>query len=161
MDPLAQLHDIHLAPAVANYPIAIGWWLLLLLVLTVCFFSIKGLKRWRAKKQFLAQCVSQLEQAQQISDVVALIKGICIRYGLRQQIAAMSLAELFALLIQTLPKAKQAEYSQLIDIDFSLCYQAQSDQQLFSQIKVIAQFWLKHSLPLSANTIEQLKAVPK
>ncbi len=50
-DPLAQLRDIHLPQAVSLWPLAPGWWLLLILCsLAIGFLVWRALKRKRAKR---------------------------------------------------------------------------------------------------------------
>ena len=39
MDPLAQLKDIHLPQAIPNYPMALGWWLLALIILLLVILT--------------------------------------------------------------------------------------------------------------------------
>ena len=52
MDPLAQLQDIHLPEQVHNYPLAPGWWLLLIVIGILLIWSIAiFVKHWRLNKQ--------------------------------------------------------------------------------------------------------------
>ena len=65
-DPLAQLRDIHLPPALDLWPPAFGWWLLLLLAVllalaTIWFFY----RRWQAQ----AYRREGLDQLQQLFDI--------------------------------------------------------------------------------------------
>lgn len=57
-DPLADLRDIHLPPAVEAWPPAIGWWLLALLVIgTVAALAVWAYRNYRRrawKRQALA-----------------------------------------------------------------------------------------------------------
>ncbi len=64
-DPLAQLRDIHLPDAISAWPPAPGWWILLILVLTLLALSIyfgrSHLRRNRYRKYALQQ-LNELEQ---------------------------------------------------------------------------------------------------
>lgn len=51
VDPLSQLHDIHLPPPVSWWPPAPGWWLLAaLLLLTLCVFGLWCARRCRYRR---------------------------------------------------------------------------------------------------------------
>ena len=48
-DPLAQLRDIHLPEPILWWPLAPGWWVLIILCLALAIWFIsKGVQRWRA-----------------------------------------------------------------------------------------------------------------
>ena len=58
MNPLAELNDIHTAPAPGIWPLAPGWWLLLLLIviLTITgFYLFRYSQRHRRRKQVLGE----------------------------------------------------------------------------------------------------------
>lgn len=46
---LSQLKDIHLPPAVTEFPIAYGWWLLVIITLIIIVVSLIAIKRYRLK----------------------------------------------------------------------------------------------------------------
>lgn len=78
-DPLAQLRDIHLPEAVGLWPLAPGWWLLLMLgSLAIAFLVWYALKRKRAKR-YRTQAEAELEASylnfQRSKDTSAYIRS--------------------------------------------------------------------------------------
>lgn len=64
-DPLAQLRDIHLPEAVSLWPLAPGWWLLLILCsLAISVLVWHALKR-RRDKRYRTLAVAELEESYQ------------------------------------------------------------------------------------------------
>ena len=62
-DPLSQLRDIHLPEAVTFWPPAIGWWLLLALILIGLGFIYRQAIIAMIQRRKLANVLDELEQA--------------------------------------------------------------------------------------------------
>jgi len=64
-DPLAQLQDIHLPPAIGIWPLAWGWWLALItfsLILATIIFLIRRQKQRNAYRQVALQELNKIQQ---------------------------------------------------------------------------------------------------
>lgn len=151
MDPLAKLNDIQLAPAVANYPIAIGWWLLLALVVAVIFIVWQFIKRHQQRTQVKKQALLQLTQATSTDAMIAIIKWSAMQYGYRSEIANLYGKHLITWMQQQLPSKQQPAFAKLADFDFSVFYQSNMPENTLAQLQALAEFWLNHALPLSAS----------
>lgn len=87
MNPLDQLKDIHLPSEVSWWPLAIGWWALLVLVLLGCFLLWRI---WKKKQQYKQQhsvmseafdtlaADSTLDDREWLGELSALLKRIVI-----------------------------------------------------------------------------------
>lgn len=63
MDPLAQLRDIHLPQAVGFWPLAWGWWVLLILLVLGVLAIILLYRRHRQRNRYRAAALNALQQA--------------------------------------------------------------------------------------------------
>ena len=111
-DPLAQLKDIHLPQAIDWWPPAIGWWMLVLIVLAVTVVALIWIWRRYQSKAYRRQAETQLSQirdrfqqqqdsGQLLSELSILLKRTCItRYG-RDRVAGLAGKEWLQFLDQT------------------------------------------------------------
>jgi hypothetical protein len=98
-DPLAELRDIHLPPAIESWPPAFGWWLLAALCLAAIFFALKFLLGlWkknayrREAKKYLDQLFSASEHDQQafLLNYNSLLKRVALTAYPRDQVAHLT-----------------------------------------------------------------------
>jgi len=102
MNDLA-LRDIHLPDAVSMWPLAIGWWLLPLLIALVAFGIVQFLKIKKQNREIAYRDISLLEfkkiRTQFINDnnsrallraISALLRRIALSYLPREQIASLT-----------------------------------------------------------------------
>lgn len=79
-DPLSQLKDIHLPPAISAWPPAPGWWLLAALVLAAAAFAGRlFLRRWRyrrAARQAAAELRALAARYRAEGDAMALARAL-------------------------------------------------------------------------------------
>ena len=94
-NPLSQLHSIHTPDAVSAWPLAWGWWLLMVIVAALCVLAVVLVYRHiqfnKAKNQAIAE-VSRLDvqsgnMAKQLNE---LLKRLCLHYGNASVVAKMS-----------------------------------------------------------------------
>ncbi|MEX2365260.1 MAG: DUF4381 family protein [Pseudohongiellaceae bacterium] len=60
-DPLSELADIHLPAAVSFWPPAIGWWILLALLLTGGFLLLRQWLKYAMTRKKQASALRELE----------------------------------------------------------------------------------------------------
>lgn len=100
VQPLAQLHDIHMPKAIGLWPLAPGWWLLFLVFMTVVlFFSYRFFSNYiknKPKRQALVLLKDYELEYQQTADVAlaaarigALLKRVALVYYPRQTVASL------------------------------------------------------------------------
>jgi hypothetical protein len=150
-EPLAQLKDIHLPEQIHNYPIALGWWLLLaMLIITVIFTAIKWQKR-RQLYQAQKQALSQLKKTDNSDEIVTLLKWAALHYFPRHEVASLHSQQLQQFLQKKLTGKYQEKFQTLCGQQLSDKYQttehlsANSDTN--SDLKQAAQLWLNQALP--------------
>ena len=146
MDPLAQLKDIHLPADVHSYPIAPGWWLLIVIVLIGVIFSVVKLKQFIAIRKAKKLALKQLHNADAAETIVKILKWALLQYFPRQQVANLTGDELKAYLTNTLPEKHHEKFLELSHDNFNNVYQKLTSQTTieFSQA---ASLWLTYALP--------------
>lgn len=154
MDPLAQLQDIHLPEQVHQYPLAYGWWILLLIIIMAIVVSIKKYfnyrKRCHAQKLATKNIVNNSLDTDQI---LATLKWAAIQYFPRQNIAKLTGEPLLQFFCQCLPIKHQNQFTGLIQTTFEQRYQAKESNNT-DELKEAALLWLKCSLPPKQETID-------
>ena len=152
MNPDLPLRDIHMPDAVSGWPPALGWWLLLglIILLTVLVWSIrKYLISQRLRKHALAELnliegdFAQHQNTQKLaSDISVLLRRICISRFPRAEVAGLN-GNAWLAFLNSRANAFDAETcSVLIDAPFKKQYE-------FNEVALInaCRYW-----------IEQLKA---
>ena len=88
-DPLSSLHDIHLPPPVSWWPLAPGWWLVLIAILLVALLAwlywqwLRNRKPWRAQALHeLQRLETELQQGSDASAYVAQLSVLLRRVAL-------------------------------------------------------------------------------
>jgi hypothetical protein len=66
-NPLDQLADIHLPPAVPSFPWAPGWWLLLALAISLIALGIWQWRRYRCRTAYRRAALDELNAIQTVS----------------------------------------------------------------------------------------------
>ncbi|WP_371186103.1 DUF4381 domain-containing protein [Thalassotalea maritima] len=146
MDPLTNLKDIHLPEPIHNYPVAPGWWLLLLAVASlVTWLLIKAYNKrkfYRVKHQALQQL--QNREALSTEQSIAIIKFVVMHYFNRQSVAGSHGSKLVKTLSEYLPSEHQAHFNQLAEQAVQQHYRANASQLYAEQMQQAALYWLHH-----------------
>jgi len=145
--PLAQLKDIHLPEPVHNYPVALGWWLLLAgLLITIIIILVKWQKRRRlSKAKQLA--LTQLKNTNDVDQIVTLLKWAAFQYFPRQEIAALHGKKLIEFFKQKLADKHQENFKNLCAEQLGNKYRATDNVESSSTLKQAAHLWLNQALP--------------
>lgn len=146
---LLQLKDIHYPSAIGVWPMAMGWWLLIFLMILAgvgLFYVLRWWRRYQFKQQFLQEL--QLIQAQYekeacgqkaLSQLALLLKRVALTYYPREQVASLYGQEWVAFLQSTGGKDEKDELKHLFSESL---YQ----EEVLVDVKaalVIAQKWIK------------------
>lgn len=145
--PLAQLKDIHLPEPVHNYPISLGWWLLLAgLLIAIIVLVVKWQKRRRiSKAKQLA--LKQLKNTENADQIVTLIKWAAFQYFPRQEIASLHGKQLLDFLKAKLNDKHQDKFQTLCAEQLNSKYQPTQNIESNNTLKQAAQLWLSQALP--------------
>ena len=150
MDPLAQLSDIHLPTEIHSYPIAPGWWVLLVITLFALFLFARKYLAFKAQRKVQKQLLASLKQDMSIESLSQLLKFALISYYPRSQTASLFGRNLQHYLQQQLPHKKQSAFKSLSGDCFDKLYQhnqGYSSEDTATQFKQSIEFWIRYALP--------------
>ena len=147
-DPLAQLRDIHLPPAVAFWPPAPGWWLVALIVLLALLAAGLWLRRWHTARRYRGFALTALNRLEQnnrshyLQQLNSLLKQTVIAAGCERHVVSLSGEPWLRFLDQTLDGEQQFS-SGVGAVLASGPYAAQTDYDQ-EALHALAQRWIKH-----------------
>lgn len=147
MDPLAQLSDIHLPDNVHNYPIAPGWWLLVVITLAILVYSIIKLRQYFKARKVQKQALKKLSAVSDTRAIVTLLKWAALQYFPRMHVAHLTGNQFKDFLIASLPAKHQENFSTLSGEHFNLTYQSNVNEHNVDDFSAAAKLWLSHALP--------------
>lgn len=150
MDPLAQLKDIHVPEQIHNYPLAIGWWILAILIIIILVSSVIKYRKFKALRKNKRLALAQLNGTSNGEEILKLIKWAALQYFPRTQVAPLYGESLLAFMQQMLPENKQQEFDAIVSSNnlksaFENIYQEQVLEG--EAIHRVAEFWLNQALP--------------
>ncbi|WP_281556648.1 DUF4381 domain-containing protein [Thalassomonas sp. RHCl1] len=149
MDPLAQLQDIHLPQQVHNYPLAPGWWILLILVsILTAIVLYKAVKTWRLNKQ-KRFALRQLNQSPipNNAQIIAILKWTTMTYFPRKSSASLFGRQFQQFLTEQLPEKHQQAFTEQCGDAFDHLYQKDASDDSNIALSQAAILWLKKALP--------------
>ena len=148
MDPLAQLQDIITPEPISQFPIAIGWWLLLSALIIALIIIFIMIKKQRARTKIQQQAIKQLKNSPlTINETITLIKWAAMSYFPRAEIANISGEKLAEYLSNKLPIKQQQQYLANTLLVWQSIYQkdvATQSDITFNQAHLL---WLQQALP--------------
>ncbi|MDH5737172.1 MAG: DUF4381 domain-containing protein [Gammaproteobacteria bacterium] len=112
-DPLAELKDIHLPPAIDSFLLAPGWWIMMLLALGLAGLLIWQLKRRHQKSRYRRQAIAALKEnlahyesrgdaSQFLMDYNSILKRVALVTWPRTHVASLTGEAWVGFLDQTL-----------------------------------------------------------
>lgn len=151
-DPLRQLHDIVAAPAASWWPLAWGWWLLLLLLGSGLVLLMRWLwQRWQRRRwqrlglQLLQTSATDLRSINQV------LKRVCLQYFDAASVAPLQGKAWATFLLRQLPAEQQQAWQQRLPELLEQLYRGQHQPQQVEHYQQFAQLWLRHALPPAAG----------
>lgn len=157
LDQAVQLHDIHLPEQVSNYPIAPGWWLLLVVIVISAVWSYKKFKKSKRLNASKQQALTMLKNNPSMGakECLTLLKWAAMQYVNRQQLAKLYGDNFQDILMKQLPEKHQASFIKLSNAAFIAQYQASQirvESAVISEIDSdclqATKLWLTHALPI-------------
>jgi hypothetical protein len=161
--PLAELKDIHLPEPTALWPPAIGWWaLLVLLISLIIIVVVWRIRRWRlgmAKRKALVE-LSNLTSATQDwpQALQKLMRRLTISYYEQEKVAQLHGQSWVHFLVSQLKPSQQEKckkpLQQLVDAQ----YQSSVELDFTVQAEAV-KYWITNALPpkKKASSVEQSK----
>lgn len=151
MNPLEQLKDIHLPPEIGIWPLAIGWWILIVLAALVIILMVFAVyrHRQRSKPKRLAQALLLSINADSPgwpAQLNQLMKRAALSYFPQQDVAGLHSVAWKNFLL-TLLKNK---YHSQFEAGFELLQQnlyRQHSQDNFKSCYQTVELWLDNALP--------------
>lgn len=152
MNPLEQLKDIHLPPAVNNWPPAYGWWLLaivliILLVVAAKFFFNRYKMRQPQREAIKQMRLISHQQSDWPMQLNQLLKRLVISYYPQQETAGLYLDDWCEFLTKQLPTNKQKSFRENIQSIQHFLYQRKATEPDFVESITQAMIWVKHATP--------------
>jgi len=152
-DLLSQLQDIHTPEQIGNWPLAWGWWLVIILsFLFICFigFSVYRFFKKRQAKKHALKLLNQVTPSQNpilaVQTVNNILKRVVLAYCDRDQVANLN-GDKWALWLND-----NGHNSVNIDQEFVLlAYQANCSAEQATEYLKQSKAWINKSLPLNAN----------
>ncbi|MFT6895619.1 MAG: hypothetical protein ACJA13_000016 [Paraglaciecola sp.] len=153
MTPLSELKDIHLPDAIGFWPLAYGWWLLLMvIVLGVAW----GIILWRkkhhlglAKRQALL-LLSDINETQQTwpGQLNTLLKRLAMVYFPKHQVASLHGKDWQSFLVSQLPDKQQALFAEQFSVLQAHCYRHDTGTEAdFEGCVAQIRSWIKYAVP--------------
>lgn len=141
------LHDIVEASDVSWWPLAWGWWVLILLVLSstlaIGYHLTKSYLRLRAKRAALVQLK---HNGNSLSELNLLTKQAALAYFPRQQIAPLQGQDWFRFLVRQMPAKRQNAFSAQLEDWQDAVYRPQQNQDI-EAYRSLMTTWVRHALP--------------
>lgn len=153
-DLLSQLNDIQTPDPIGWWPLAWGWYLVLILLLTASFILFKLIKtkfeQSKAKKQALRELTAMdktLTPLQQVTVINNILKRVVLAYAPRQDVANLTGSQWAEWL------NGQGTKGHTIDSDLlTLAYKATCDEAHSERYQQQARAWIEYNLPLPKVT---------
>lgn len=168
MDPLEQLKDVHIPDPIQWWPLAIGWWV----VIGIIVLSIIGITTWLImrykKRQGLRAALSELSllQAQDPnwqSKLNALLKRVTMHYYPAEAVAPLYGQTWRDFLLSQIPPKQHSELELTLGAMIENLYRCNENpnqtQVEFSSTLNQAATWMKVALPPKNRQLREVEDV--
>lgn len=145
MDPLANLKDIHLPDPVGFWPLALGWWLLIAMLIVFLLLALVGYRKYQAQRA-RRQAKQALKQADSPQQILTLLKTLCLSYFPRELVAGLHGESLQMFLLQQIKSRHLTEYKQLSDGLLARAHAPDLPVDFTPQLKIAVGFWIRHAV---------------
>ncbi|MGB0832890.1 MAG: DUF4381 domain-containing protein [Psychrobium sp.] len=143
-----QLHDIVVPANPGIWPLAIGWWLLIALIVSLFGIAISHFMSHRRRWAIKRLALEKLPNCESCNDINQLLKQVAIHYCPAQNIGPLTDKQWTNFLAKNLPNA---QHETLNDIHQALYRPEHAQYQ--AQYQTLAQHWLSN---LSNTTVNEM-----
>ena len=148
MDPLTQLQDITTPEPISQFPMAIGWWILLTLICLIIVVFIRQFKKYQALRKTQKVAIKQISKnSPNLAETIRILKTAAMAYLPRNEIAALSGQQLADYLTSKLPEKNQQAFIDNSANVWQQLYQKDASEQIDNNFNQAAIHWLKNALP--------------
>ena len=148
MDPLAQLQDITTPEPISQFPMAMGWWILLTLICLSIVVLIRQFKKYQALRKTQKVAIKQISKnSPNLAETIRILKTAAMAYLPRNEIAALSGQQLADYLTSKLPEKNQQAFIDNSANVWQQLYQKDASEQIDNNFNQAAIHWLKNALP--------------
>ncbi len=158
MDPLTQAppielpHDIQTPELISQFPVAIGWWLLTIIIITFLVITISSIKKYRANRVIQRQAIEAINiSSSMLSQTLSTLKWAAMGYFPRQEIASLSGESLFNYLTDKLPESERESFAKFNNTITQHLYNKGNESAVNIEFNTAANHWLKTALPPKAT----------
>lgn len=142
-----DLNDIHLPEQISEFPIALGWWIVaVIIILSAIYaaFKYRSHVKLRIKKQ---QAIKQMQQNPSIDETIKILKWAAMQYFPRTELANLYGEKFQQFLSTKLSGNQQTQFEKLSTPAFSSLYQQNVDTNVNDELNQASLLWLKIVLP--------------
>ena len=158
-DPLAKLHDIQIPEPITWWPLAWGWYLVIVALLLLTFVVTRGVLRAIKHRRAKRQALRLLQNAEQLASPMArvkqaneVLKRAVLAYEQRQEVAELS-GERWAEWLNARGKTGSQIDAHLLSLAYRPDCEPEQAQHLVSQVRQ----WLNANLPLKPMSQEKAR----
>lgn len=138
---LSKLHDIVVPDAVSWWPLAPGWWVLIItLAGGLLLFGVQRLRRWRADAYRRSALVA-LEAARSTTEISRLLRRVALAFTPRESIAALHDDEWIRWLGEQSPLPVPPEIEETLT---QAPYSEQGSEAATDTLRQFAGQWIRH-----------------
>ncbi len=138
---LDNLHDIVTPPSVPLWPLAPGWYVVMLLIVCLLgWIAFRSWKQWRANA-YRRAALRELDHARAAPDIAEVLKRAALSMTSRETIASLTATQWIEWLARTSPEEMPHEVcTQLVDA----VYRHPGNSSDVSQLRAYAAAWIRH-----------------
>ncbi|MGL5335013.1 MAG: DUF4381 domain-containing protein [Enterovibrio sp.] len=147
------LADLHLPPEPGIWPLAWGWWLVIISNVLIISISIYSIWRYRQRHRAQKQALQKLDECKSIGQINALLKQAALSYFPRTQVASLTGMQWLRFLDSFLKRPLFSAQQELW-LTGSFSRAAVNTKQLRLG-KKIAKKWLLKALPPKPTSLQE------
>lgn len=141
-------HDITTPELISQFPIAIGWWCVLIVFIALSIFTFTAIKKYTAKRRIQKQAINAIElSSSTITQTIRTLKWAAMAYFPRQELAPLSGEKLFDYLAKKLPEDQKKKFTPHYESVIKSLYRKDNDTIIKVEFNRAAIAWLTYALP--------------